>query len=129
MSSDQELLATVIWAEARGEGHCGMVAVGLVIWNRHLAWRKTIQDVILGKNQFSSFNNGIPAVPPNDPTYPDCLNIAAQILTGKVADITNGSCYYANLETANSAWFTDTIVSDKSEHPMTAKIKSHTFFR
>ena len=129
--SPTELLATCLWGEARGEGHCGMVAVGCVIRNRTIAWRETLQSVILGKNQFTSMAGNGPDIPYGDPQYADALSIAADILAGEIAcpDITNGACYYANLAIANSGWFETAIVADSKNHPQVAQIRAHTFFR
>lgn len=105
-----------------------MVAVGCVIWNRHIKWGETLEGVILGKNQFTSMANGPRDIPENDPVADDARSIANQILAGTVSDITNGALYYANLAIADSPWFEDHIVKDTVNHPLSAKILHHTFF-
>src|ERR1700733_2224254 len=66
------LYALCIWREARGEGVAGMRAVAWVIWNRSRAWHKTIHDVIMGPNQFTSMT-----VDPNPPNpEPDDLQMS-----------------------------------------------------
>lgn len=105
-----------------------MVAVGLVIWNRHIKWGHTLEEVILGKNQFTSMAGGRKPIPQNDPVADNARSIAGQILTGKVPDITNGALYYANLKTQNSPWFTEQIVNNVSQHPVTAILLHHHFF-
>ena len=64
--SSLQLLALVIYGEARGEGLDGMLAVASVVMNRVMAdgwFGKNIKEVILKKKQFSCFNE-------NDPNRP-----------------------------------------------------------
>jgi N-acetylmuramoyl-L-alanine amidase len=121
--------ARCLWGEARGEGYCGMMAVACVIWNRHLRWNKTVEEVVTGPNQFTSMAGAGPQPAENDPQYMQAVSIVSGFYTGFVEDITNGACYYANLKTATSGWFFDTIVADKVNHAMVAIIKEHTFFK
>lgn len=77
--SEAQLMALCIWAEARGEGEAGRIAVGSVIMNRadygkeHEGWGRrfgnTIHSVILAPAQFS-WTLGM------DPQYTRCVNIA-----------------------------------------------------
>lgn len=126
--SEQTDFARCLWGEARGEGYCGMMAVACVIWNRHHAWNQTVEQVVTGKNQFTSMNDGGPHPAPNDSQYAQAVAIANGFYSGHVEDITNGACYYANLAIATSGWFFDSIVRNVSEHPVKAIIGKHTFF-
>jgi N-acetylmuramoyl-L-alanine amidase len=60
LTYDQKIVAMTIVGEARGEGKLGMYAVGAVIAQRVIAWKKTPAQVCLKKSQFSCWN-------PNDP--------------------------------------------------------------
>lgn len=53
--------STTVWREASGEGPQGMLAVAMVIHNRVLKRRLTVEQVCLQRWQFSSMNA------PNDP--------------------------------------------------------------
>lgn len=56
--AERQLLARVIWAEARGESLEGQQAVAEVVLNRMLSsnFPNTLRDVIYGENQFRSVN-------------------------------------------------------------------------
>src|SRR5690242_15490008 len=53
-ATDRNTWALCLWREARGEGYAGMRAVAWVIFNRSTRWSKTIREVIMGRNQFTS---------------------------------------------------------------------------
>jgi len=77
--TEAQLMGLCIWAEARGEGEAGRIAVGSVILNRadygkdHDAWGRrfgtSIHTVILAPAQFS-WTIGA------DPQYARCVKIA-----------------------------------------------------
>jgi len=70
LTYDQKIVAMTIVGEARSEGKLGMYAVGAVIAQRVIAWKKTPAQVCLKKSQFSCWN-------PNDPNrakLPKLLN-------------------------------------------------------
>lgn len=77
--TEAQLMGLCIWAEARGEGEAGRIAVGSVILNRadygkkHDAWGRrfgnSIHTVILAPAQFS-WTLG------SDPQYARCVKIA-----------------------------------------------------
>ena len=70
LTYNQKIVAMTIVGEARGEGKLGMYAVGAVIAQRVIAWKKTPVQVCLKKSQFSCWN-------PNDPNrakLPKLLN-------------------------------------------------------
>ena len=56
--TDDELFATCVWTEARGEPYEGMAAVARVVWNRiNQKWFSdgTVSGTVLAKDQFSAF--------------------------------------------------------------------------
>lgn len=131
-------LALVGWKEARGEGLLGVRAVMHVILNRvgAVGFAHTLHDVIYGKNQFTSMSVASDPEYNLTPKYTDAIfvasiKIAENILsdTAPDVDITNGAHYYANLKTATSGWFYNNIVLDTVNHPQTAVIGHHTFFK
>lgn len=133
---DIENLALCAWKEARGEGLDGCRAVMHVIVNRvgFPGFGKTLHDVIYGRNQFTSMS--VPSDPEfnlepklGDTIYPACELWAEKVLSGTDPDLTNGAHFYANLKTATSGWFVNHIVNDKVNHPQTAVIGKHTFFK
>jgi hypothetical protein len=136
--TDEALLATTAWKEARGQikkfGVAAVLAVMHVIVNRMDAWGQSIQHVILGPNQFTSMSVSsdpefelLPA--DDDPIYQQCLTEASSILDGSDPDETEGACYYANLEhIPQDGWFWRHIVLDTTRHPLTKKIGDHSFF-
>lgn len=126
--SEQTDFARCLWGEARGEGYCGMMAVACVIWNRHHAWSQTVEQIVTGKNQFTSMDGAGPQPAQNDPQYMQAVAIVNGFYTGPVEDITNGALYYANLAIATSGWFFSSIVKNVSQHPVKAIIGKHTFF-
>ena len=133
---DIDNLALVTWKEARGEGLTGCRAVMHVIVNRvgTVGFAPTLHAVIYGKNQFTSMS--VSSDPefnlqpkPDDAIYAELITLAKQVLAGLDEDITNGAHYYANLKNTTSGWFFSHIVSDKVNHPITAEIGHHTFFK
>lgn len=78
---DDKLLALCIWAEARGEGVEGRIAVGSVVLNRvdygkkHEPWGRkygnTVSTVIMAPYQFSWLLS-------TDPQYKRCLVVARE---------------------------------------------------
>jgi N-acetylmuramoyl-L-alanine amidase len=133
--SDLELLAYVMWAEARGEQQEGMRAVGHVIHNRvkNPGFPVTIRAVLTQENAFS-------CLLPNDPEYGKepgdddiqyefCLHVAPAIMGGLDIDPTNGAHFYMNSATATSPWFLHHIVGDQINHPLTATIGHQNFYK
>lgn len=132
--SDEELLALVMWREARGEGPDGMRAVGHVCKNRatHPGFPKTLREVILQANAFTSMT--VPTDPeyrlfpgPEDPQHNFCLESSRSILAGLDDDPTMGACYYWNPAMEHSSWF-ENHVATSPEHPLVARIGSQEFF-
>lgn len=135
--NDIESLKLCAWKEARGEGADGIAAVMWVIKNRVGApgFASSIHDVIYGKNQFTSMS--VPTDPefnltpkPDDEVFASCDATARAVLEGlNTADPTNGAHYYANLHNVTSGWFYEHIMMDSYNHPLTAQIGRHTFFK
>lgn len=141
--NDWNLAALCAYKEARGDGSTGMHAVLHVLKNRvgFPGFAKTLHDVIMGKNQFSSMSI------PSDPEFNlepleskdqewdswlDSLRLADIVLNSDDPDPTDGAHYYANLEDADSNWFSTNISgpdgNGTTEHPKTVKILHHTFY-
>ena len=99
-SSDYNLLARLISAEARGEPYSGQVAVGAVVLNRveHPSFPNTIAGVIYQKGAFSCLDDGQFDKPVSDSAY----KAARDALNG--LDTSGGAIYYFNPATATSKW-------------------------
>jgi len=98
--TDQDLLALVIWREARGETHDAKFAVGCSIRNRvqHPRWwGRSYHTVILDPWQYSSFNandsNSQKFPHPGDEAFADCEAAASSVISGD-ADTTGGAVSY-----------------------------------
>lgn len=103
MKNTVDLMARTMWGEGRNQGERGMQAIGNVIKNRadKGGWfGESIVDVITKDLQFSTWNAGDPnrekmlAVTKDNPEFAAALAIAADILSGDLADITNGADHY-----------------------------------
>ena len=99
-SSDFQLLARLISAEARGEPYTGQVAVGAVVLNRieHPSFPNSISSVIYQKGAFSCIDDGQFYVEVADSAY----SAARDALNGM--DPRGGAIYYFNPSTATSKW-------------------------
>ena len=99
-SSDYQLLARLISAEARGEPYLGQVAVGAVVLNRveHPSFPNSISGVIYQNNAFTCINDGQFYVDVADSAY----SAARDALNG--VDPSGGAIYYFNPSTATSSW-------------------------
>lgn len=116
-SSDLNLLARCVYAEARGEPYTGQVAVAAVVLNRMRSSKfpNTISGVIYQPLAFTAVADGQINLTPND----NARKAAQDALNGW--DPTNGCLYYYNPATATSKW----IWSLKVE----IKIGKHSFAR
>lgn len=101
--SDQTILAKTAWGENRGGGIEGIQSVLNVILNRAKKpcwWGKTPRGVCLQKDQFDCWNEDdvnfekLLNVGITDGAYFTALELANKALSGELADLTNGSCYY-----------------------------------
>lgn len=109
-SSEVDLLARLINAEAGGESYTAMKAVGAVIVNRVKSGTfpntitKVIYDTQYGYYQFTPVANGMI----NKSATTDSLNAAKEALRG--ADPTNGALYFYD-NTATNTWLRSKPVS------------------
>lgn len=101
--SDQTILAKTAWGECRGGGEDGMTSVLNVIVNRASKpswWGKTAREVCLKPDQFDCWNEKdtnfekLLNVGISDGAYFTALELANKALSGELADLTKGSCYY-----------------------------------
>ena len=112
-SSDYDLLARIISAEARGESYLGQVAVGAVILNRieHPSFPDTISGVIYQKGAFSCLNDGQFYESVADSAY----SAARDAING--LDPSGGAIYYYNPSTSTSKWiFSRPVITTIGNH-------------
>ncbi|WP_231506344.1 cell wall hydrolase [Paenibacillus sp. UNC451MF] len=110
-----DILAKVIYSEARGESYEGQVAVGAVVMNRIQSGKygDTIEDVVFQKGAFTAVADGQYSLTPDSTAY-----MAAQDAV-RGWDPTNDSLYYFNPKTATSSWIWT--------RPQTVQIGNHIF--
>ena len=112
-SSDYDLLARIISAEARGENYLGQVAVGAVILNRieHPSFPDTLSGVIYQKGAFSCLYDGQFYEAVEDSAY----SAARDAING--LDPSGGAIYYYNPSTATSKWiFSRPVITTIGNH-------------
>lgn len=112
-SSDYDLLARIISAEARGEPYMGQVAVGAVILNRieHPSFPDTLSGVVYQKNAFTCLYDGQFYEPVSESAY----KAATDALNG--LDPSGGAIYYYNPKTATSKWiFSRPVITTIGAH-------------
>lgn len=99
-SSDLNLLARVVYGEARGEPYLGQVAVAAVVLNRvkSSSFPNTISGVVYQPWAFTAVNDGQINLSPND----TARKAAQDAINGW--DPTYGCLYYYNPKTATSNW-------------------------
>jgi N-acetylmuramoyl-L-alanine amidase len=99
-SSELNLLARCVYAEARGEPYAGQVAIAAVVLNRvkSASFPNTVSGVIYQKGAFTAVSDGQINLTPND----TAKKAAQDALNGW--DPTNGCLYYYNPATATSKW-------------------------
>lgn len=99
-SSDLNLLAKVVYGEARGEPYAGQVAVAAVVLNRvkSSSFPNTIAGVVYQSGAFTAVSDGQINLTPNQTAY----NAARDALNGW--DPSYGAIYYFNPNTATNAW-------------------------
>lgn len=95
-----DMLAQVVYGEARGESYNGQVAVAAVVLNRMESeeFPNTMHGVVFQKNAFTCVNDGQYYLRPNRTAYQAALDA----MHG--ADPTDGCLYYWNPVTATSSW-------------------------
>lgn len=113
--SEMDILAKVIYSEARGESYTGQVAVGAVVMNRIQSdqFPDTISGVVFQPGAFTAVDDGQFWLTPDRTAY-----LAAQDAV-RGWDPSYGSLYYFNPDTATSAWIWS--------RPQKLKIGSHIF--
>lgn len=114
-SNDLNLLARLIYGEARGESYTGQVAVGAVVLNRvkSSSFPNTIAGVIYEKGAFDAVSDGQINLSPNS----TAIKAAQDALNGW--DPTYGAIYYFNPATATNKWIWS--------RPATVTIGNHRF--
>lgn len=112
---DLDLLARVIYAEARGEDFEGQVAVGAVVLNRLTSggFPKTIHEVVFQPGAFTAVVDKQIHLTPDEVAY----KAAEVALSG--LDPTGGALYYFNPKTATDRWI--------KSRPVVKRIGNHTF--
>lgn len=99
-SSDYDLLARIISAEARGEPYMGQVAVGAVILNRieHPSFPDTLSGVVYQRGAFSCLNDG--------QFYEDVADSAYRAASDAIngLDPCSGAIYYYNPVKSTNKW-------------------------
>lgn len=112
-SSDINLLAKLIAAEARGESYRGQVAVGAVVLNRveHASFPDTIAGVIYQRGAFSCVNDSNWYVSPDS----DSIKAARDCINGW--DPSGGAIYYYNpAKTSNSFMHSRPVITTIGNH-------------
>ena len=114
-SSNLNLLARIIYGEARGEPYTGQVAVGAVVMNRvkSSSFPNTISGVIYQSGAFDAVRDGQINLTPDS----TAKKAAQDALNGW--DPTYGAIYYFNPSTATNKWIWS--------RPMTVTIGRHRF--
>ena len=99
-NADIQLLARLIYAEARGESYTGQVAVGAVVLNRvkSPSFPNTISGVIYQPYAFTCVNDGQINYTPNS----TAVKAAKDAMNGW--DPSYGCLYYYNPKIATSSW-------------------------
>ncbi len=98
--ADVELLARLIYGEARGESYEGQVAVGAVVMNRirSSSFPNTMSGVIYQRYAFTAVDDGQINLTPNA----TARRAAKDAMNGW--DPSYGAIYYYNPKTATSSW-------------------------
>lgn len=112
-SSDINLLARIISAEARGEPYAGQVAVGAVILNRieHPSFPNTLAGVIYQPGAFSCLNDGGVNAAVADSAY----RAARDAINGQ--DPSGGAIYYYNPAKSTNKWiFSRPVITTIGAH-------------
>lgn len=99
-STDLNLLAHVVYGEARGEPYTGQVAVAAVVLNRvkSSSFPNSVASVVYQSGAFDCVSDGQINLSPNQ----NAINAARDALNGW--DPTYGCLYYYNPRTATSKW-------------------------
>lgn len=112
-SSDYNLLARIISAEARGEPYMGQVAVGAVVLNRveHPSFPDTLSGVVYQQGAFSCLYDG----QFNEPISESAYKAATDAING--LDPSGGAIYYYNPQKSTNKWiFSRPIITTIGSH-------------
>lgn len=112
-SSDLDLLARLVYGEARGEPYLGQVAVAAVVLNRvaHASFPNTVSGVIYQSGAFDVVSDGQIYLTPDA----QALRAAQDALNGW--DPTGGCIYYYNPARATSSWiYSRTVMTVIGKH-------------
>ena len=114
-SNDTNLLARLIYGEARGESYTGQVAVGAVVLNRvkSSSFPNTIAGVIYQAGAFDAVSDGQINLTPDS----TAKKAASDAMNGW--DPSYGAIYYFNPSTATNKWIWS--------RPLTVTIGKHRF--
>ena len=114
-SNDLNLLARVVYGEARGESYTGQVAVAAVVLNRvrSSSFPNSVSGVVYQSGAFDAVRDGQINLTPNS----TAKKAAQDALNGW--DPTYGAIYYFNPSTATNKWIWS--------RPMTVTIGKHRF--
>jgi hypothetical protein len=130
ITTEIDILARTIWGEARGESDAGKAGVAWVVQNRAMIggwWGDDIVEVCLKPYQFSCWNHNDPnrkqmerLSANSNPPFQKCLEIARDVLKGKIPDPTKGANHY-HADYVKPNWA-------KSEN-FTVQIGNHLFYK
>ena len=112
-SADLDLLARLVYGEARGEPYLGQVAVAAVVLNRvaHASFPNTVSGVIYQSGAFDVVSDGQIYLTPDA----QALRAAQDALNGW--DPTGGCIYYYNPARATSSWiYSRTVMTVIGKH-------------
>ncbi len=112
-SSDIDLLARIISAEARGEPYTGQVAVGAVVLNRveHPSFPNTLAGVIYQPGAFTAVVDG----QFDEPVAESAYRAARDAVNGW--DPSGGAIYYYNPDRSTNKWiFSRPIITVIGQH-------------
>jgi N-acetylmuramoyl-L-alanine amidase len=125
-----DILARTMYGEARGEDDKGKAAVAWVVRNRAERggwWGDDIAEVCLKPYQFSCWNQNDPnrkkierLSARGNPLFQKCIDIASDVLRGKISDLTKGANHY-HAPHVKPSWA-------KSEN-FTVRIGNHLFYK
>jgi N-acetylmuramoyl-L-alanine amidase len=112
---EMELLARVVYSEARGEPYKGQVAVAAVVMNRlkSAQFPDSIRGIVFQPGAFSAVEDGQFWLTPNSTAY----RAAEEAVRGW--DPTRGALFYYNPATATNRWI--------RSRPILVKIGNHVF--
>lgn len=129
-----DVLARLVWGEARGELLKGQVAVACVVLNRvadgRWGGRGGIVSVCLKPWQFSCFNSNDPNLPlllqpPKFSPFEQCELVAQLAVDGLLVDPTGGATHYFNPSVVPGRW---PASWDKAKMAARGQIGRHSFW-